>query len=152
MLFALRKAIQFSAEGRSGKWRTVRAHFLEGKSCAACGGTECLEAHHVRAFADHPEMELMETNLLALCESPARLCHFRIGHEFSWRAINPHSREDAAQSLERVKHRVERPRRLGEVNSVFDMNTPTLLVFMVVTRTWIWLCRMMRWLAGYPGT
>lgn len=92
-------------EARSPHWPAVRKKFLEGKTCAACGGSENLEAHHVEPFHVEPAKELDPTNLIALCEHPGRDCHFRFGHFFDWKDWNDNVRADAAGELKRVaKH------------------------------------------------
>lgn len=92
---------------RSPHWEKVRHDFaVAHPTCAACGGNERLQVHHVRPFHLHPELELEPTNLITLCEHPERLCHHRIGHSLDWKAYNEHVREDAAQSLERIQKRL----------------------------------------------
>lgn len=81
---------------RSPQWKTVRKHFLEGKTCAACGTTDNLEAHHKKPFHVHPELELDPSNLIALCEKPGHCCHFRM-HDYNWQ----HWREDVDVEAER---------------------------------------------------
>lgn len=91
---------------RSGQWPRVRAEHLEKEPrCAACGGSENVQCHHIRPFHLHPELELEPSNILSLCEKPSRNCHFAHGHSFSWKAWNPHVVEDAALSLKRVLQR-----------------------------------------------
>jgi 5-methylcytosine-specific restriction protein A len=88
---------------RFPKWPTVRRHFLEKHStCEACGGKEDLEAHHVKAFHMHPELELDDSNLCCLCEHKDRECHFRYGHAWNWKDICPTVRADVATELKRV--------------------------------------------------
>lgn len=94
-------------EGRSPQWPKVRADFLVAHPfCAACGGRKNLEVHHVTPFHVDPSRELDVANLIALCENPERLCHFRDGHCFSWQASNPTVRQDAAAMMSRVFRRV----------------------------------------------
>ncbi len=98
------EAQKAQGRARSPQWRAVRAAWLRGHpSCAACGTTEDLEAHHVRPFHLFPELELEGSNLMTLCEKPAHCCHFRIGHGFDWSRVNPHAREDAAAALARLE-------------------------------------------------
>jgi len=99
-------AVQAFIFGRSGRWPAIeRAHLLAFPTCAACGGKDRLQVHHVRPYHLEPALELDPDNLITLCQHPARLCHFRIGHCFDWSAFNPHVRNDAALSLKRVKMR-----------------------------------------------
>lgn len=99
---------------RSPRWRAVRKAFLAGKTCAACGCDEYLEAHHILPVAYYPEHELDNRFLLALCDHPARRCHLNIGHAGDYKAFNPRCIEDAALMLKRRQNRVYR--RLEVVN------------------------------------
>ena len=75
---------------RSGKWVTVRKKFLAknkkvGLGCAACGNTVGLQVHHAQPYHLHPELELVESNLRALCSSVTGLeCHEFLGHGGGW--------------------------------------------------------------------
>jgi hypothetical protein len=84
---------------RSPHWPHVREAFLHGKTCAACGGSECLEAHHKQPFHDRPELELDPANLIALCERPSHNCHFVFGHAGNWRGFVPTVEADAEKHL-----------------------------------------------------
>lgn len=91
---------------RSPHWEKVRHDFaVLHPTCAACGGKSKLQVHHCKPFHIHPELELEPTNLITLCEDPERLCHHRIGHAWDWKAYNPHVRDDADESLDRVNKR-----------------------------------------------
>lgn len=103
-LFGLEDDRTFGAP-RSGKWPTVRKHFLEGKTCAACGSSDSIEAHHVVPFHIAPDKELDEHNLIALCDSHG--CHFAFGHLYSWKAYNQSVRADAESWLIKVRKRKE---------------------------------------------
>lgn len=84
---------------RSSKWVTVRKQFLlKNPTCAACGGSQKLEAHHIKPFHLHPELELEESNLITLCESGrfGLNCHLLIGHNGNFRKINADVKQDAA--------------------------------------------------------
>ncbi len=79
---------------RSGKWKAFREKWLElHPDCAACGGTEQVEAHHKKPFHLQPELELDSHNIITLCEK--RLCHLMLGHSGDWHAYNPHVADDA---------------------------------------------------------
>lgn len=74
---------------RSPKWGALRRKFLAGKKCAFCGGTKKLEAHHINPFHLHPELELDEQNLIALCEGNKDVnCHLVMGHYFNFKLFN----------------------------------------------------------------
>ena len=68
---------------RSDKWPTIRAlHLRQFPTCAACGGIEKLEAHHINPFHLEPDLELDPLNLITLCESDKNgvNCHLFFGH------------------------------------------------------------------------
>lgn len=93
---------------RSGQWPTLRKHFLEkNPKCAVCGGTKNLEAHHIRPFHLHPELELDENNLIALCESNANgiNCHLAFGHLGSFKSVNANVVDDAAEWNKKITNR-----------------------------------------------
>lgn len=72
---------------RSGRWPAVRAAFLkQNPMCLACGRTTKLEVHHVQPFYQRPDLELVESNLCALCDDP---CHIVHGHFLNWKLWNP---------------------------------------------------------------
>jgi 5-methylcytosine-specific restriction protein A len=77
-------------KSRSPKWGALRDRFLVGKVCAVCGGKEKLQAHHVLPFHLRPDLELEESNLLALCESKhlGINCHLLVGHLGDFRKFN----------------------------------------------------------------
>lgn len=83
---------------RSHKWPAFRKKFLKKfPTCANCGGTENLEAHHIQVFHKHPELELVESNLITLCESKKDgvNCHLLVGHLGSFKSWNETVRKDA---------------------------------------------------------
>lgn len=92
---------------RSSKWKTVRDAFVEQHpACEACGATEGINVHHVLPFHDRPDLELDSGNLISLCGSKGRNCHFYFGHDPdgpegpekpNWNLSNPNVREDAAK-------------------------------------------------------
>ena len=75
---------------RSDHWETLRAAWLAlHGQCAACGGTACLEVHHIKPYHLFPELELSALNLITLCEAPAHKCHLMIGHVGHWSLWDP---------------------------------------------------------------
>lgn len=75
------RRINFGGVPRASGWSRLRNQFLEGKSCAVCGGTLLLNAHHILPFHLHPELELAVSNLLPLCEGNKNMnCHLQFGH------------------------------------------------------------------------
>lgn len=82
---------------RSAKWSSIRKKFLKSNNkCAVCGGTKKLEVHHKKPFHLHPELELVESNLIALCESKNNgvTCHLLFGHLGNYRSINENVEKD----------------------------------------------------------
>jgi hypothetical protein len=69
-----------------------------------CGGRRSLIAHHEVPFHIAPDLELVETNLIPLCEAKrfGINCHFLIGHVGNWRRCNVNCRADAAYWRERL--------------------------------------------------
>lgn len=92
---------------RSPKWPKFRLRFLYGRTCAACGGKELLEAHHIKPFHLFPDLELDENNVLPLCERKRSglNCHLLIGHLGNYRSYNETAKQDAAYWLQRLKSR-----------------------------------------------
>jgi 5-methylcytosine-specific restriction endonuclease McrA len=85
---------------RSGQWPTVEKHFLEEHpACAACGGTERLNVHHIKPFHVFPELELDPNNLITLCMMIGREDHLMIGHGGSFKQWVPDVRKYAAEVL-----------------------------------------------------
>lgn len=90
----------FMAVPRSGKWARVRAeHLVKHPACAACGGVDHLQVHHVKPFHAYPELELEPSNLLTLCERPGANHHLDIGHLGCWRSYNTNAVADASYWL-----------------------------------------------------
>ena len=91
---------------RSPEWPAVRAkHLLEQPSCRVCGSVAELNVHHVRPFHLYPKLELVDDNLITLCEGHE--CHFQFGHLCSWQSWNVSVHEDAEKWLSKVQHRPE---------------------------------------------
>src|SRR5689334_1693050 len=95
--------IQFATKPRNWRWEKVSAEFLIGKTCAACGTSDCLEVHHIHPFHDFPEKELDEKNFIAPCRKPGHLCHFIFGHACNWKGYVKSVVEDAARHLKHVE-------------------------------------------------
>jgi 5-methylcytosine-specific restriction protein A len=91
---------------RSGKWPAVeKAHLKMFPTCAACGTRKLNVVHHIRPFHVEPHLELVDTNLLTLCESPAHNCHLIFGHLLCWSSWNVDAVADAAAYLEKLHDR-----------------------------------------------
>jgi hypothetical protein len=83
--------------GRSPQWPGVRAAYLKDHSlCAACGGDDYLQVHHIMPFHLDRTLELEPKNLITLCEQPAYNCHFTWGHFHDWYGYNPNVKRDSA--------------------------------------------------------
>lgn len=92
---------------RSVKWAKVRKEHLKlFPSCAVCGAKKFLEVHHILPFHLFPEKELVESNLITLCEQKGHECHLQFGHLGSYQSYNKDVVEDAKHWL---KKRSERP-------------------------------------------
>lgn len=75
---------------RSPEWPAVRkAHLDANPTCAACGGTANVEVHHIKPFHLFPDLELVDSNLITLCEKPGHSCHFVFGHYHDWYKYSP---------------------------------------------------------------
>lgn len=89
---------------RSSQWRRVRDDFLRGKSCAVCGGRRKLVAHHKVPFHLAPDLELVESNLIPLCEAKRYgiNCHLLCGHVGNFSRANPIVDADVAYWHQRI--------------------------------------------------
>lgn len=98
------------AKMRSPKWPGVRAaHLKQQPVCQACGTTNNLNVHHKIPFVRVPSMELEPSNLITLCESSGRNCHYVFGHlSTSWLAWNEKVVEDAATHKARISEWMKR--------------------------------------------
>lgn len=52
------------------EWRNA-VLFRDGKKCAECGEKAWLHAHHIKHYAQHPELRFDVSNGVTLC----RYCH-----------------------------------------------------------------------------
>jgi 5-methylcytosine-specific restriction endonuclease McrA len=86
---------------RSPHWETVRKNHIKLEpSCAACGIKSHLQVHHKLPFHLHPELELVQSNLITLCEQAGDAgCHLKIGHLGDWKSFNPNVETDAKEKL-----------------------------------------------------
>ncbi len=91
---------------RSGRWSGVRKiHLGQSPICRCCGGDSFIEVHHILPYHQFPELELVLSNLITLCDNPARRCHFMFGHLGNWRSWNTEVREDAARHHSKILNR-----------------------------------------------
>ncbi len=90
---------------RSPRWPAVRkVHLKTNPTCAACGTRDKLEVHHIHPFHIYPELELVGSNLLTLCETGGN-CHLMIGHLKNFKSYNIAVRKDAEALLQKIKAR-----------------------------------------------
>jgi len=84
---------------RSSRWRHVRDDFLRDAVCECCGGRRYLVAHHIVPFHLAPDLELVHSNLIALCEAKRYgiNCHLLLGHLGNFQRANPFVRAFAAE-------------------------------------------------------
>lgn len=87
---------------RSPKWAAKRREFIRRNPCCALCGCRIvrrLNVHHIDPFHLAPEKELVDSNLITLCEkSDAPLtkglnCHQWAGHLGNWESVNPRIRQ-----------------------------------------------------------
>jgi hypothetical protein len=93
---------------RSPKWPEVRAaHLKLHPTCEGCGGTIKLNVHHIQPFHLWPDLELIESNLITLCESRSYgvECHRFFGHLGSYFSWNDRVREQVKGWPEELKNR-----------------------------------------------
>ncbi|APB99005.1 HNH endonuclease [Polynucleobacter asymbioticus] len=93
---------------RSGKWPSVRKHFLAiNPACAVCGGFKKIEVHHKNPFHLHPELELDSSNLITLCEEDTNgvNCHLLFGHLGNFKSLNKTVVKDAATWNKKIQTR-----------------------------------------------
>lgn len=79
-----------SIHARSPSWRAKRnEHIMAHPFCAVCGSGKNLTVHHIMPYHLFPDLELVDSNLITLCEGPVVNCHFLFGHMRNWRSYNP---------------------------------------------------------------
>ena len=77
------------SRARSSKWDQVRDNFiLKNDRCAACGGSENLQVHHIIPYHIEASKELDTQNLITLCMGQYN-CHLHVGHGGSFKYYNP---------------------------------------------------------------
>lgn len=102
--------IKVQGATRSKGWRKFRNNFLKKfPACAMCGGKKKLQAHHILPYHLYPEKELLESNLITLCENGNKQidCHLYAGHLGNFKSYNVDIRADSAIWL---KKRLNRPK------------------------------------------
>jgi 5-methylcytosine-specific restriction endonuclease McrA len=90
---------------RSPLWPAVRKAWLKTSStCAACGSADKLEVHHIEPYHQRPDLELVASNFITLCENGGN-CHLFVGHLKNWKSYNKNVKEDAAVVLKKIRTR-----------------------------------------------
>lgn len=95
------------ASPRSSKWPAVRNKYLaEHPECAVCGHNKDLNVHHVKPFAQYPELELDPRNFITLgVDCPTGNHHLLFGHLGSYLSHNPDVRKDAEEWRSKIQNR-----------------------------------------------
>lgn len=102
------QAMRADEQPRSSHWPAKRAEWLRAHpTCAACGGAEGLQVHHILpvSWPGGRELELSDSNLITLCTAKGHNCHLWIGHLGDFKSRNPDVRADAAAMLRKIKAR-----------------------------------------------
>ena len=76
---------------RSYKWGSLRKRILKDQPyCSLCGSRSKLEVHHIVPFHEDHSLELVESNLIVLCENKKYgiNCHLLVGHLGNYRRSN----------------------------------------------------------------
>lgn len=86
---------------RHKHWRKTRnTHLKRNPKCAFCNGRKECVAHHLIPFHLAPELELVQSNLITLCEKGKygiSNCHLLFGHRGSWSRVNVYCKADIAR-------------------------------------------------------
>lgn len=94
---------------RSPRWAQKRQEWVfEHPKCECCGRRTNLNVHHIMPFHLFPALELMDDNLITLCEGGPINCHYLAGHcGAGWSAYSRNVPEQirAISSLVRVLKR-----------------------------------------------
>lgn len=92
---------------RSPHWPAVRrAHLKREPVCQVCGSKSRLEVHHKRPYHLFPSLELVDSNLITLCEGNSVNCHLAWGHLWNWHDYNPVVEKDAATWRRKIARRL----------------------------------------------
>lgn len=72
--------------GRASGWQSLEhAHLLLEPFCRVCGGKKRLQVHHKLPFSWRPDLEMVESNLITMCQPH----HLLVGHLDLWASYNP---------------------------------------------------------------
>lgn len=88
---------------RSPHWEEVRKQHLNSEPiCQSCGKAEGLEVHHKIPFCIDPSKELLDSNLITLCEVGIK-CHLNTGHHGNWKKFNVNVVNDCKENVRALK-------------------------------------------------
>ena len=106
-MIALLESLFRRGPRRHKDWHKAKiAHLKANPECAACGSTSRLIVHHIRPFQWFPHLELVEANLLTLCEGETLNCHLWLGHCGNFaKWYNPNVLDDASRFRWMLAHR-----------------------------------------------
>ena len=93
---------------RSPKWPGVeKAHLALHPYCARCGSKDKLNVHHIRPYHLFPGLELVESNILTLCESGngGVNCHLAFGHLGDFKSYNVDVVADTQSWSQKLAHK-----------------------------------------------
>ena len=83
---------------RSPKWAYRRKKHLKTEpQCQWCNSETNLQVHHIVPVHINPALELEDSNMITLCETPNYNCHRRVGHFGNWQKFNPNVRKDCLE-------------------------------------------------------
>ena len=92
----IKSLVKDASAKRSPAWPALEKKFLvEHPFCTICGTDKSLQIHHKVPLHLKPDLELDPANLMTLCMSMQRACHFRLGHGGDFKAFNPKIEEAA---------------------------------------------------------
>jgi 5-methylcytosine-specific restriction endonuclease McrA len=97
-----------SDKKRSSKWPALRKAFIKTwPQCAVCRSTAKLEVHHIIPFHIEPSLELLESNLITLCENQKNgvNCHLLFGHLGNYKSYNKNVKKDCHAWLVKLRLR-----------------------------------------------
>ena len=95
---------QYGGVPRSPQWPKVRAAYIaKFPTCAVCGTKKELNVHHKQPYHLFPELELVESNLITLCNHS--LHHITFGHLGTFMSYNKDIEVDALVWNGKFSHR-----------------------------------------------
>lgn len=104
--------LALSTVHRNPDWpKLQRAYLRRFTRCACCGTPKPkILAHHKLPVQFYPELEMEESNLIALCYR-GNNCHLLIGHLMDYWSYNKNVEQLAEQISNEIKNRPRRRRK-----------------------------------------